>query len=688
MKITKRLAAVALSICISLSALTGLITPANAVNVDAAEFNSKLASFKAEKYANNSIYQNNPRLTGGYECFGYANELAIYVWGSYPTNSMSAVRVNDGWSVTYGGAAVDNLCVGDIVRYWCHSIFITGIDGDTVYYCQANYPEKTNKVTYDNCIARSTLKNQVSNQLTSWGTDRTGWVAHYTNAGTYTVTCKHEYNNKGICALCGEAYAFNASADTFSATTLKQINLKSSPYAAQTTVRTLKSGMPVSIVASALNHYGNKWYKTSAGDWLYSGDVAEQKPKLPQAPSGLSAKQDESDTASISWNEVNGAAYYEVQYRRSGINWKADSDYKTKTATSYISTGLADYDSYDYRVRAVNAAGYSPWSEFTYTKPVKKECEHRFDDKGICSLCGKSYSLTLTNEAFQAKILKDINLKALPYAAQSTTRRLTKDTVVTIVASAVNHYNNKWYKTADGDWLYSEDVAAVCQHQFKSYSEEKHPHYNYRICGLCGFKEATEDTTYHSECTTCNPPAIPTEPPAQEVVAPSVPAYQMWKNSDSRWSSVSLGGGATIGGSGGLVVSLAIAMADCGATSESYTPADLVASLKAVGGLTSSGSLVWDKVSSAVPGFEEQTNVNMKSGSLSVAQKVEMIRQVVDKGYQVIVQIPKSSPWGLRYVAVDRVENGIVYMFDPNGSGTDLFATYGNYPNVAVPYAY
>ena len=65
-----------------------------------------------------------------------------------------------------------------------------------------------------------------------------------------------------------------------------------------------------------------------------------------------------------------------------------------------------------------------------------------------------------------------------------------------------------------------------------------------------------------------------------------------------------------------------------------------------------------------------------------------MIRQVVDKGYQVIVQIPKSSPWGLRYVAVDRVENGTVYMFDPNGSRTDIFANYGNYPNVAVPYAY
>ena len=162
----------------------------------------------------------------------------------------------------------------------------------------------------------------------------------------------------------------------------------------------------------------------------------------------------------------------------------------------------------------------------------------------------------------------------------------------------------------------------------------------------------------------------------------------MWKNSDSRWSSVSLGGSATIGGSGGLVVSLAIAMADCGVTSESYTPADLVTSLKAVGGLTPSGSLIWDKVSSAVPGFTEQPDVDMKSRSLSIEQKVNLIRQAVDKGYQVIVQIPDSSPWGLRYVAVDRVENGTVYMFDPNGSGTDLFATYGNYPNVAVPYAY
>lgn len=446
--------------------------------------------------------------------------------------------------------------------------------------------------------------------------------------------CKHQFDNKGVCSLCGETYSLTLTTEGFQAKTIKDINLKLLPYAAQKTTRRLAKNTTVTITASTVNHYGSAWYKTAEGDWLFSDDVIKQNDEpahtvsAPAMPANFKVTAAENYTATVSWSAVSGATSYEVQYKRAGIDWRTDGDYKTKTSTSYISTGLADYDSYDYRVRAVNAAGYSPWSEFTYTKPMKKECEHRFDDKGVCSLCGKSYSLTLTNEAFQAKILKDINLKTLPYAAQTTTRRLAKDTVVAIIASAVNHYNNKWYKTADGDWLYSEDVT------------------------------------------------------------PSVPAYQMWKNSDSRWSSVSLGGGATIGGSGGLVVSLAIAMADCGATSESYTPADLVTSLKAVGGLTSSGSLVWDKVSSAVPGFEEQTNVNMKSSSLLVAQKVEMIRQVVDKGYQVIVQIPKSSPWGLRYVAVDRVENGTVYMFDPNGSRTDLFATYGNYPNVAVPYAY
>lgn len=50
---------------------------------------------------------------------------------------MSATYVNNTWERTYGGNAVDLLCVGDIVRYKYHSIFITSIAGNTVYYCEA-----------------------------------------------------------------------------------------------------------------------------------------------------------------------------------------------------------------------------------------------------------------------------------------------------------------------------------------------------------------------------------------------------------------------------------------------------------------------------------------------------------------------------------------------------------------------
>ena len=151
-------------------------------------FNSKLSSFRSSRYAHNSTYVDDPSNTGGYQCFGYANELAKYIFGSYPTSSMGALSVNSGWTRKYGSSAIDTLAVGDIVRYWYHSIFITGINGDTITYCQANVPSGTNKVTYDNTISRSTLKSRVSDYLTHDGASTTGWVAHYNNGVTPGTT--------------------------------------------------------------------------------------------------------------------------------------------------------------------------------------------------------------------------------------------------------------------------------------------------------------------------------------------------------------------------------------------------------------------------------------------------------------------------------------------------------------------
>jgi hypothetical protein len=79
---------------------------------------------------------------------------------------------------------------------------------------------------------------------------------------------------------------------------------------------------------------------------------------------GLKIQQSGIQSAFISWTPVTGATFYEVEYyNRESQSWISDPDYELKTHTSYVSNGLSDYDSYQYRVRAVNSTYASEWSE-------------------------------------------------------------------------------------------------------------------------------------------------------------------------------------------------------------------------------------------------------------------------------------------------------------------------------------
>lgn len=103
-----------------------------------------------------------------------------------------------------------------------------------------------------------------------------------------------------------------------------------------------------------------------------------ENPKPPEptkltSPSGVSGawtSTGPSWAARISWNAVSGATSYEVQYRtpKTGNAWRTDPDYSS--GTSYISTGLKDYNSYDYRVRARNSSSTSDWTTYTLVKPI------------------------------------------------------------------------------------------------------------------------------------------------------------------------------------------------------------------------------------------------------------------------------------------------------------------------------
>ena len=127
---------------------------------------------------------------------------------------------------------------------------------------------------------------------------------------------------------------------------------------------------------------------------------------VPSAPTGLKATKATDSSAIVSWNSVSGATSYQVQYWRQGMtDFKDDSDYTNKTATSYTSTGLANYNSYKYRVRAKNSAGTSPWSsEYTYVMPGPLSIS-KFSVKNASLTVGDKAVFTVETEK-SAKLMK------------------------------------------------------------------------------------------------------------------------------------------------------------------------------------------------------------------------------------------------------------------------------------------
>ena len=68
---------------------------------------------------------------------------------------------------------------------------------------------------------------------------------------------------------------------------------------------------------------------------------------------------------------------YQVEYRRSGTNWRAVSPVSPGSTTSTLLEALDAGTVYEVRIRAVSAIGTGPWSEVesqtTYTSKLCSE---------------------------------------------------------------------------------------------------------------------------------------------------------------------------------------------------------------------------------------------------------------------------------------------------------------------------
>ncbi len=83
------------------------------------------------------------------QCFGFANKLAYDAYGSYYTS----------WSRT----SLNNLKAGDVIRYKNdrHSIFVTGVDVDTIIYGDCNSDGHC-KIRWDATISKSTVASSLT----------------------------------------------------------------------------------------------------------------------------------------------------------------------------------------------------------------------------------------------------------------------------------------------------------------------------------------------------------------------------------------------------------------------------------------------------------------------------------------------------------------------------------------------
>ena len=70
------------------------------------------------------------------QCIGFASKVAEDIWG---TKDFVQYRIENGKLVLEGTARETyEPKIGDTVRFWNHSIFITGISGDQIYFVQCN----------------------------------------------------------------------------------------------------------------------------------------------------------------------------------------------------------------------------------------------------------------------------------------------------------------------------------------------------------------------------------------------------------------------------------------------------------------------------------------------------------------------------------------------------------------------
>ena len=168
----------------------------------------------------------------------------------------------------------------------------------------------------------------------------------------------------------------------------------------------------------------------------------------------------------------------------------------------------------------------------------------------------------------------------------------------------------------------------------------------------------------------------------------SAGSYVGWKQSDSRWKDVVLGGGTdssrSIGNIGCLATSISMLIAKSGAIDSlptgntlkgNFNPGTFVETMNKTGGFDSGGNLYWENVSKAVPNFVYDSSSKQTLSGLSKDDKLKVIKNKINQPNTYCVVEVKGGQ-GQHWVAVDSVNGTNIKMLDPGSKATNLWKEY------------
>lgn len=150
-----------------------------------------------------------------------------------------------------------------------------------------------------------------------------------------------------------------------------------------------------------------------------------------------------------------------------------------------------------------------------------------------------------------------------------------------------------------------------------------------------------------------------------------------WRQAGQSWSNIRIGNtNSTIGNIGCLVTSIAILIEKSGAntTIVPFNPGTFVEALNNNGGFDEKGNLYYAPINKVVPKFRYIGNVNLRGKTR--AEKLESIKQYLNLGFHITIEVKGATPGNQHWVAILGVDGNNVNIVDPASDKTDLWSAY------------